>query len=81
VDYAHRQRMKVLGRLSVRDIPGPGRAAREMVIRVEAFDWNCPQHIPVRFEAEDVRRALDDRDRRIAELEARLASRVVPSDP
>jgi uncharacterized protein len=73
VDYMHRQRMKLLGRLSVRDVPGPGRPGREMVIQVEAFDWNCPQHIPVRFEAEDVQRALDERDHRIAQLEAELA--------
>ena len=73
VDYAHRQRMKLLGRLSVHDAPSAGRSVREMVIHVEAFDWNCPQHIPVRFEAEDVQRALDERDARIAQLEAELA--------
>ena len=73
VDYAHRQRLKVLGRLQVGE-PGPGpRPQRPMTIRVEAFDWNCPQHIPLRLEAEDVQRALDDRDRRIAQLEAELA--------
>jgi hypothetical protein len=41
-------------------------------IAVEAFDWNCPQHIPVRIDAEDVQRALDERDARIAALQARL---------
>jgi uncharacterized protein len=44
-----------------------------MTIRVEALDWNCLQHIPVRFEAADVRQALDERGQRIAELEADLA--------
>ena len=44
-----------------------------MTIRVEGFDWNCPQHIPLRFEADDVQRALEERDRRIAQLEALLA--------
>lgn len=73
VDYAHRQRLKLLGRLSVRESGGAGRAQREMTIHVEAIDWNCPQHIPVRFEAEDVQRALDERDLRIAQLEAQLA--------
>jgi hypothetical protein len=47
-----------------------------MVITVEGFDWNCPQHIPMRIDAEDVQRALDERDARIAELEARLAHRA-----
>lgn len=86
VDYAQRVRLKVLGRLSIRELaPGaalsqllitPGyraRAQRAFVITIEAFDWNCPQHIPQRFEAEDVQRALAERDSRIAELEARLA--------
>ena len=74
VDHAHRQRLKMLGRLSVRTLSAQGRPQREMTIRVEAFDWNCPQHIPVRFEAEDVQRALDARDQRIAQLEAELAA-------
>ena len=40
---------------------------------VEAWDANCPQHIPQRFEAADVARALAERDRRIAALEAEIA--------
>lgn len=81
VDYAHARRLKLLGRLSMREVEHGGRRSREMTIRVEAFDWNCPQHIPRRFEAEDVQRALDQRDRRIAELEAALkaASRDDPA--
>lgn len=74
VDYARRQRLKILGRLSVREITGESRPRREMTIQVEAFDWNCPQHIPVRFEAEDVQRAMDARDQRIAQLEVELAA-------
>lgn len=86
VDYAHRTRLKLLGRLRLHDpVPGdtlfqqlltPGyraRAQRAFVITVEAFDWNCPQHIPQRLEAEDVQKALAERDARIAELEALLA--------
>lgn len=73
MDYTHRQRLKLLGRLSVEGSPGTGRTERTMTIHVEAFDWNCPKYIPMRFEADDVQRALDERDRRIAELEAQLA--------
>ena len=86
VDYAQRVRLKVLGRLAVKDLAAqdalakilvePGyraRPQRAMVITVEGFDWNCPQHIPVRIDAEDVQRALDERDARIASLEAQLA--------
>jgi predicted pyridoxine 5'-phosphate oxidase superfamily flavin-nucleotide-binding protein len=87
IDYAHRVRLKLLGRLSVADFDvhdpahaallEPGYAARPQrvfTITVEAFDWNCPQHIPVRIDAEDVERALAERDARIAELESRLAA-------
>jgi predicted pyridoxine 5'-phosphate oxidase superfamily flavin-nucleotide-binding protein len=86
VDYAQRVRLKLLGRLAVQDLAAQDplaqtlidpayrvRPQRAMVITVEGFDWNCPQHIPVRVDAEDVQRALDQRDVRIAELEAQLA--------
>jgi hypothetical protein len=89
VDYAHRVRLKVLGRLAVKELAPQdplaktlvdpaykARPQRAMVITVEGVDWNCPQHIPVRFDAEDVQRALDERDARIAELEATLAASV-----
>lgn len=74
VDYAHRQRLKILGRLSVVEEMINGKRQREMTIRIEAFDWNCPQHIPVRFEAEDVQRLIGERDERIAQLEQQLAA-------
>jgi predicted pyridoxine 5'-phosphate oxidase superfamily flavin-nucleotide-binding protein len=86
IDYAHCVRLKILGRLDVRDLARDdplfdtlidaayaAKPQRAFVITVEAFDWNCPQHIPVRIDAEDVQRALDARVARIAELEARLA--------
>jgi predicted pyridoxine 5'-phosphate oxidase superfamily flavin-nucleotide-binding protein len=87
VDYVQRVRLKLLGRLEVKDLAAQepllrtlvdpayrARPQRAMVISVEGFDWNCPQHIPVRIDAEDVQRALDQRDARIAELEVQLAS-------
>ncbi|CAN7483570.1 pyridoxamine 5'-phosphate oxidase family protein [Pseudoxanthomonas sp. LjRoot143] len=72
IDYAHRQRLKLLGRLTVEESPGTPRTERTMTIHVEAFDWNCPKYIPMRFEAEDVQRAIDERDHRIRELEAQV---------
>jgi len=87
VDYAQRKRLKVLGRLAVQDLPSHdalartlidpayrARPQRAMLVTVEGFDWNCPQHIPVRIDGEDVQRALDERDQRIAALQARLAA-------
>jgi predicted pyridoxine 5'-phosphate oxidase superfamily flavin-nucleotide-binding protein len=85
IDYAHRVRLKILGRLALQDLAPDdalwpalvdadyaAQPQRAMVVTVEGFDWNCPQHIPVRLEAEDVQAALDARDGRIAQLEARL---------
>ncbi len=86
VDYAQGSRLKLLGRLAMHDLrPGdalspqlltPGyraRPQRAFVISVEAFDWNCGQHIPQRIDVEDVQKAMAERDARIAELQAQLA--------
>ena len=70
VDYAHRQRMKLLGRLSVRESSGGGRPQREMTIHVEAFDWNCPQHITPRYTQEELAKILEPMRRRLDDLEA-----------
>jgi predicted pyridoxine 5'-phosphate oxidase superfamily flavin-nucleotide-binding protein len=48
------------------------RAEQTLVFEVSAWDANCPKHIPQRFEAADVARALEERDRRIAELETEI---------
>ena len=53
----------------------PGYRARPeqvMLFKVLAWDWNCSQHIPQRFEVSDVEAALAERDRRIAVLEAEI---------
>ena len=59
VDYAARRRLKLLGRLRFQDpegsveLPGyPARIERIAVFDVEAFDWNCPQHITPRVRPE-----------------------------
>ncbi len=50
------------------------RGEQVMLFRIEAWDTNCPQHIPQKFDAADVAAALGARDARIAELEAELAA-------
>jgi predicted pyridoxine 5'-phosphate oxidase superfamily flavin-nucleotide-binding protein len=85
IDYAQRRRVKIWGEARVVEndtdllanlMPEnyKARAEQAILFRVEAWDANCPQHIPRRFEAADVAQLLDERDRRIAELEARLAA-------
>jgi predicted pyridoxine 5'-phosphate oxidase superfamily flavin-nucleotide-binding protein len=83
VDYAHRRRIKIWGTAKViEDDPQllatlvlPNYRAqpeRAIVIAIEAWDENCPQHIPQRFEAADVEMALQSRDERIAALEVEI---------
>ncbi len=61
--------------LTAKLMPEGYKARPEQVIlfTVAAWDANCPQHIPQRFEAADVAAALAERDRRIAALEAQIA--------
>jgi predicted pyridoxine 5'-phosphate oxidase superfamily flavin-nucleotide-binding protein len=83
IDYAHRQRVKIWGEARVVEgdsaliaqlMPEGYRARPEqaLLIKVTAWDANCPQHIPQRFEAADVAAALAERDRRIEALEAEI---------
>jgi predicted pyridoxine 5'-phosphate oxidase superfamily flavin-nucleotide-binding protein len=82
VDYPNQVRLKILGRAEIFDgeqarewigrVREPGYKAtveRVYVIRVEAFDWNCPQHITPRFTTEQIQEALAPFERRYEELE------------
>ncbi|MDX8442600.1 pyridoxamine 5'-phosphate oxidase family protein [Mesorhizobium sp. VK3E] len=84
IDYMLRQRIKIWGRARVVEndpdltasLMPPGYKARPeqaILFTVSAWDANCPQHIPQRFEAADVAAALAERDRRIAGLEQEIA--------
>src|SRR5580698_8177222 len=85
IDYAHRRRVKIWGEARVIDddpallqslMPQGYKARPEQVIlfKISAWDANCPQHIPQKFDAADVAAALASRDTHIAELEAELAA-------
>jgi predicted pyridoxine 5'-phosphate oxidase superfamily flavin-nucleotide-binding protein len=85
MDYAHRRRVKIWGEARVVDddpallkslMPQGYKARPEQVIlfKIAAWDTNCAQHIPQKFDAADVAAALAARDARIAELEAELAA-------
>ncbi len=83
IDYANRRRIKIWGTARVVEsdeillkqlMPAGYRARPEqvMLFTVTAWDVNCPQHIPQRMEAADVRKAIESRDQRIAALEAEV---------
>lgn len=84
IDYAHRDRIKLWGEATVvEDDPTlietlmpqgyKARPSQAILFSVSAWDSNCAQHIPQRFEAADVAAALAERERRIAALEAEVA--------
>ena len=83
IDYANRRRIKIWGTARVEEanaeltaklMPPDYKARPEQVVMftIAAWDSNCPQHIPQRFEAADVATALAARDERIKALEAEI---------
>src|SRR3954452_24800713 len=71
MDYRNRRRLKIFGRIRVVDVEDdptlgarlavPGYRAgveRTFLIKVEAFDWNSPQHITPRFTQDEIARAF-----------------------
>ena len=85
MDYAHRRRIKLWGRARVvaddpallaRLWPEGYEARPEQIIlfEVEAWDTNCPQHIPQMFHADDVGGTILQFQARIKELEAEVAA-------
>jgi predicted pyridoxine 5'-phosphate oxidase superfamily flavin-nucleotide-binding protein len=76
MDYVGQQRLKILGRTTIsegseeaqellarlRTSERNALPERAFVIRIEAFDWNCPQHITPRFTEEEVRHLLAERN-------------------
>ncbi len=84
MDYAQRRRIKLWGRARVvsddaelvaKLMPADYRARPEQAIlfTIDAWDVNCPQHIPQKFDAADVAGAIDHLQARITTLEAENA--------
>lgn len=86
MDHAHRRRLKIFGHarvVTVEDDPelvsrfaDPGYGAvveRAVLVTVEAYDWNCPQHITPRFSAAELEPHLAPLRRELAELRAENA--------
>jgi hypothetical protein len=84
MDYAHQRRIKIWGRARVveddpeliarlADPAYPAQIERAIVIDIDAWDVNCPQHIPQKINATDVSAALAQLNERIAALESENA--------
>ncbi len=87
VDYPNSARIKILGRARLVDIADDpalierlhddsyrGRPERAVVIRVEGFDWNCPQHLPVRLTMEELQPILAPLQQQLGQLQAENAA-------
>jgi uncharacterized protein len=87
MDYPNRRRLKIYARIEMieaKDAPElieklqdrgyDARVERAMLLRVEAFDWNCPQHITPRYTLEEIEELIEPLRMRIEELEAELAT-------
>jgi predicted pyridoxine 5'-phosphate oxidase superfamily flavin-nucleotide-binding protein len=81
VDYPHQARLKILGRVEifegaatekwlerVRDPEEKTPIERVFLIHIEAFDWNCPQHITPRYTAEEIQNAVRPLEEKLSAL-------------
>lgn len=92
MDYAGKTRLKMFGRAKLvgpddtsmiarLEVPGyRARVERGILIRVEGFDWNCPQHITERFTLDEVMAMAAPLRARIAELEAEVERHRGPAE-
>lgn len=84
MDYPNRSRLKIFAHAELSTDPEilakvavPGYRAkveRALVFRLDAFDWNCPQHITPRFTMADIEEGVSALQQRIAVLEAENAA-------
>ena len=86
MDYPNRRRLKIWGRarlihggenaewLARLEMPGyRAQVERAIIILVEAYDWNCPQHITPRFTEAEIAAAATGMQQELAELKAENA--------
>ncbi|MFT6863132.1 MAG: putative pyridoxine 5'-phosphate oxidase superfamily flavin-nucleotide-binding protein [Akkermansiaceae bacterium] len=81
IDYPTRQRLKIWTTCEVKDVADdPALAAqlgnpnyrakveRLFIFTIQAFDWNCPQHITPRYSLEEIKDELKNGNTRFLEL-------------
>ena len=82
VDYPARARLKIYAKAEIIELnDNPElydllnlneykfRPERMMVLNIEAYDWNCPQHIVPKYSVEEIEQAFAPQRNRIAQLE------------
>jgi predicted pyridoxine 5'-phosphate oxidase superfamily flavin-nucleotide-binding protein len=86
MDYPNQTRLKIFAEIEIVDAADDpalierltmpdykAKIERAMILRVGAYDWNCPQHITPRFSLEEIEIGTKPLRDRIAELEAEVA--------
>jgi hypothetical protein len=72
MDYPNRRRLKIYAHEELRDLKDDtdlaqrlaspsckAKVERAVLLRLETFDWNCPQHITPRFTEPELAQALE----------------------
>jgi len=85
VDYPARARLKILAKAEVvelKDDPAlynlldlsdyKFKPERMIVLHIEAYDWNCPQHITPRYTVDDIEAAFAGQRNQIVTLQAEV---------
>lgn len=88
MDYAAQARLKIYARTEVVALNAKtewanlftlenyaAKPERILVLHIEAYDWNCPQHITPRYTVEEVEEALEPQRAYIRQLEEELKKR------
>lgn len=87
MDYPNRQRLKILARAEIKDareapelveeleMPNyKAKIERVVLLHVEAFDWNCPQHITPRYTSDEIQSMIKPLYEHIEKLETEIKS-------
>lgn len=85
MDYANKSRLKIFAKseiIELKDNPElynildlddyKFRPERMMVFHIEAYDWNCPQHITQRYTMQEIEEAIDPLKKHIIQLETQI---------
>ncbi len=85
MDYPNQTRLKILANVEIKDakdapeliekliVPDyKAKIERALILHVEAFDWNCPQHITQRYTMDEIKQMVAPMNEHIAKLEAEI---------
>ncbi len=94
MDYPNQTRLKILARVEVKDVKDApdliekltvpdykAKIERAMILHIEAFDWNCPQHIEPRYTMGEIRRMTAPLYEQIKKLEKEIAELKNDKEP